>query len=141
MKSILKSFMFCVFVIVTIIIIGSVQVKASENIHVSKRDSKAIEEFVLKKYGEKYRIKYASCGSIDNELRDRKGKKIVYVEQMKTKSKGIYGVIISEKCKGYLLKYISKHKYNEKINVYLIYNPKSNSYERFDFYEKGKIKK
>jgi hypothetical protein len=65
-------------------------------------------------------IKVVSQGKVPT---NRKG--TVYIETLKTKSKGGYkGYTISG---GYSVRYPSKVKKGKKVTMYLIYNPKNNS--------------
>ena len=65
-------------------------------------------------------IKVVSQGKVPT---NRKG--TVYIETLKTKSKGGYkGYTISG---GYSVRYPSKVKKGKKVTMYLVYNPKNNS--------------
>lgn len=83
--------------------------------------NKGLVTSYCKKYYKKYKIKYVK--EHDKKLNNRKGKKIVYVEVIKSKSHGKYGYT-KDKC---YVRYNVKVKNGNTVTSYCIYNPKNNA--------------
>lgn len=80
---------------------------------------------LVKTYCEKHypNYKVVKVPFDDKRLLHRTDKKVVYVENVTSKSKGKYGVIKGK----YHIKYNKKVKKSKKVTSYLIYNPKNNA--------------
>lgn len=74
-----------------------------------------------KRHYPKCKIKFVKLGS--NKVLNRKGKKIVYVERIVSRSKGNYGLTIKGK---YYIKYNKWVKKGKKVVSYCIWNPHTN---------------
>lgn len=106
----------------TIIAVIIVMIFAFGNMSMAKASTKSdlslAKNWAKSHYSEP--IKVVSQGKVPT---NRKG--TVYIETLKTKSKGGYkGYTISG---GYSVRYPSKVKKGKKVTMYLVYNPKNNS--------------
>lgn len=94
---------------------------------VARQDLQAIRKYTRKEYPG-YKVKIAPAEKTpDCVLENRAGKKLVYIDQFKTKSRGRYGVVTTAgPFKGRKIEYKKRHKPGKIIHIYLIYNPYSN---------------
>ena len=87
----------------------------------SKITNRKIAIKYCKKHYPKCKIKFIRFGN--KAVLKRKGKKIVYVEKIVSRSKGCYGLTIKGK---YYIKYNRKVKKGKKVVSYCIWNPYTN---------------
>lgn len=138
-----SSFYIILFImIVTCSAIDTYAAGQNKPVKVSKRDRKAIEQTVNKLYGPGYKIRIKPAEqTTDNEIYNRKGKGIVYVDLFVTRSKGNYGKVTTPgPFKGRIIKYFRHIKRGKTVNVYNIYNPNTNSDELDVVVINGKVK-
>lgn len=97
--------------------------------HISRRDARKINDFCRTAYGPGYKIIIAPAETVtDKELQTRAGKRIIYVDQYQTTSRGKYGIVTTPgPFHGDRIRYATPAPRGRKIAVYLIYNPDSNS--------------
>lgn len=95
--------------------------------------NKSVAVKYCKRHYKNYKIK------IVNKIpKNRKSDKIIYIERIKTVSKGKY---IGKTKNNYIVKYCKPVKENRIHYVYMIYNPKTNSHDDIiAFISNGKIK-
>ena len=86
-----------------------------------KITSKKLAINYCKKYYKKYKVKFVKYNHVP---KNRKSKKVIYIEVVNTISKG--GKIGKTK-DNYTIKYNKSVKKGKKVAVYLVYNPKNNS--------------
>lgn len=94
---------------------------------VSRQDLKAIRKYAADTYPG-YKIKIAPAEATpDHVIETRAGKRTVYIDQFKTKSRGRYGIVTRRgPFQGRRIKYNRRHAAGKTIMIYLIYNPNSN---------------
>lgn len=94
---------------------------------VSRQDLKAIRKYAADTYPG-YLIKIAPAEATpDHVIETRAGKRTVYIDQFKTKSRGGYGIVTRRgPFQGRRIRYNRRHAAGKTIMVYLIYNPKTN---------------
>ena len=107
---------------------GTVSVKAAGTASgtVKKSDKAIVREYARKHFpGYEIRIRPAEKLT-DQELESRAGRRVVYVEYLKTVSRGRYGKVIKRgPFYGRRVNYAKREKRGRKVTVYLIYNPRT----------------
>lgn len=108
--------------VITIIIM--IMVLFTVNASVASAKSKPINNKTIaikycKKHYKNHKIKIVNENKVPKY---RKGNKTIYIERVKTTSKGKYGITKD----GYKIRYNKPVKKNKKHVVYLIYNPTTN---------------
>lgn len=119
-----------VVIFATMVLLFAVRSDASETGKTGGRSDKdIIREYVRKTYGKQYKISVNRAENIpDKVLEHRKGKKIVYIDKYITKSFGKYGKVTTKGVfHGRKINYAKSIRKGEKVIVYLVYNPSSNS--------------
>ena len=107
---------------------GSTQAnRISNTAKVSRQDLKAIRKYAADTYPG-YLVKIAPAEATpDHVIETRAGKRTVYIDQFKTKSRGRYGIVTRRgPFQGRRIRYNRRHAAGKTIMVYLIYNPKTN---------------
>lgn len=107
-----------------ITIITAVIVLFAVNVNIASAKSKPVNNKTVavkycKKHYRNYRVKIVNEYKVPKY---RKSNRVVYVERVKTISKGKYGVTKD----GYKIRYNKPVKKNKRHVVYLVYNPKTN---------------
>lgn len=94
---------------------------------VSRQDLKAIRKYTADEYPG-FLVKIAPAEATpDHVIETRAGKRTVYIDQFKTKSRGRYGIVTRRgPFKGRRIRYNRKHAAGKTIMIYVIYNPNSN---------------
>lgn len=87
------------------------------------KSNEQIAKDYCKKYCVGYQIKVVNEGKVPAK---RINKNVVYIEKIKTKSKGGKR---GKTTKGYFVRYIKPIKKNKKHTVYCVYNPKTNAHD------------
>ena len=125
LNQVVKASAFYFIIFVTLVFSSAIEARAEQ---IAKRDAKQIKSFVACEYGNGYKIRIKEAEKTsDKTLANRKGKRIIYVDQFTTKSKGKYGIVIRNgRFNGRKIKYNSNHKKGKIIKVYWLYNPYSN---------------
>lgn len=101
--------------------------RISNTAKVSRQDLKAIRKYTADTYPG-YLVKIAPAEATpDHVIETRAGKRTVYIDQFKTKSRGRYGIVTRRgPFKGRRIKYNRKHAAGKTIMIYVIYNPDTN---------------
>lgn len=138
MKKTLKAASFYLILIVWLLIASLIEAHAAPINRAAKRQ---ITQFVRSEY-RGYRVKIAPAEQTpDSVIENRMDKRIVYIDQFVTKSRGGYGVVTTKgPFKGNRMAYENYHKRGKTVVVYLIYNPFTNySDDVVAFVEGGKL--
>ena len=118
----IKSYSFYIILFLGLLVGGLVEAKAAP---VAKNDHRLIKSYVRSSYGHGYKLRIAPAEKTpDKVISSRAGKRIVYVDQFQTVSRGRYGVVSTDgPFKGRRIKYLGRHRRGQKITVYWVYNP------------------
>ena len=101
--------------------------KVNSTATISRQDMKAIKKYTRQKF-HGYKVKVAPAEKTpDSVITSRKGKRIIYIDQFQTKSRGRYGVVTNPgPFNGNHMYYAKPHKRGQNVTVYLIYDPANN---------------
>ena len=138
MKNTLKAASFYLLLAFGLLIASLIETYAAP---ISKTAKRQITQFVRCEY-RGYKVQIASAEQTpDAVIENRMGKRIVYIDQFVTKSRGRYGVVTTKgPFKGNRMAYENYHKRGKTVVVYLIYNPFTNySDDVVAFIEGGKL--
>ena len=139
--AIAKKATFYFIIIATLTIATRIETSAQTANKISDKDMKAINAYVKRTYGSKYRIRIIKGGTEDRNIVNRKDKHVIYIEQFKTVSKGKNGIITAGKCKGCIAGYAAKQRKGSKVTTYLLYGPETNKLDDIQaVITKGKVK-
>jgi len=131
MKNVLKKASFYILLALGLFIMSLIETYAAP---VSKAEQKQARQskkqiirFVRQNY-RGYKVQIAPAEqTADVVIENRVGKRIIYVDIFRTKSRGGYGVVTTAgPFKGNRMKYERKHKKNSIVLVYLVYDPSNN---------------
>ena len=132
---------FYFIIIVTLTVATSIESNAKTAKDVSSNDRNAINAYIKRTYGNKYKVRIIKGGTEDNKLTSRKGKRIIYIEQFQTISQGKTGIVRKGNCKGFVVGYATRQRKNRKVTTYIIYSPNSNAMDGIQaIVTKGKVK-
>ena len=112
------------------IISGRIKAEAATSTAVSRADWEAITGYISRNYDRSYKIKVRQAGAIITEaLESRVGKHIIYIEVFQTKATGKHSGRCTTAGRYHDCFFCYPHaaKRGERVTVYLIYSPYTNS--------------
>ena len=119
-----------IIIVVLAILSGRIKAEAATSTAISQADREAITGYISRNYDRSYKIKVRRAGSISTAaLEHRAGKHIIYIEVFQTKATGKHSGRCTTAGRYHDCYFCYPHtaKRGEKVKVYLIYSPYTNS--------------
>lgn len=112
------------------ILSGRIKAEAATSTAISRADREAITGYISRNYDRSYKIQVGQAGAISTTaLEHRAGKHIIYIEVFQTKATGKHSGRCTTAGRYHDCHFCYPHaaKRGEKVKVYLIYSPYTNS--------------